>query len=429
MQFFRSWLALLPLFFPLYLVRFEVGVPGFGSIPTTLLEVLVGATATAMAGQAVGGVWRLGWRESGRIFFGFLAKIRADGWAGPLGPMLLFLIAAGVSMFFVPDQTIAIDGRVVESFRIAQGIWKGWIVMPIVYFLMVYWARLTPRDWLLSKHALLFSGLVLAGWGIVQAMSGEFKTWDGRASGPFESANYLALYLGPVVVLAGLGRPLFRTVLMVLGFLILAAGLYATKSYAAFIAVLAGFLFYRFFAMAAGGSAHFLKRRWQAIGMVALVGIALAAMQWNTPKFQQFLDFEGRSSSTVRLEVYQVAWAMIKENPVRGIGLGQFEVQYALRAPEVLGHAPYEWVMLHPHNLALAFWLNTGVLGLIAMVWLVAGCFWRGWRRLQKDPAAAHRILLALSLLLVILVHGLFDTPFFKNDLAYLWWWVVALGV
>lgn len=418
MNFFRSWLAILPLFFPLYLVRFEVGIPGFGVVPTTLLEVLMGVTA----------VWGIGlWIRRCVPIKAIFRRIQEEGWMSPARPILLFLIVSTVSMLLVPDQTIAIDGRVIESARIAQGIWKGWIVMPIVYFLMVYWAGFKEGEWRVTSYALLGSGVGVAIWALVQMVTGEYRTWDGRASGPFESANYLSLYLGPLVVLA-----LHQAICAfkkcpsvwgkagsILGVMILALALYGTRSYAAFIAVFAGLVFYGWVGLPA-------RRRIQvALGL--FTGLALlTATQWSTPKFQQFLDFEGRSSSTVRLEVYQVAWDMIKEHPVTGIGLGQFEVQYALRAPEVLGHAPYEWVMLHPHNLALAFWLNTGLLGLAAMVWLVAGCFWRGWRGFKKNPAAAHRILLAFSLLVVILVHGLFDTPFFKNDLAYLWWLVVV---
>ncbi len=406
MKFFRIWLALLPLFFPLYLVRFEVGVPSLGAVPTTLLEVLVWMTAVLGIG-----IW------AGYGFRGVWHRIWADGWSGPIGPVLLFLIAATFSMLLVPA----------DSARIAQGIWKGWIVMPLVYFAMVYGARFTHREWTISKYALLGSGAAVALGALLQMATGEYRTWDGRASGPFESANYLSLYLGPLVVL-GVHQAkrtfqkcpsLWGKVISMVLVGILAVALYGTKSYAAFIAVLAGLAVYLFFAEFS------VKARWRLV----LTGVGILALllvtQWNSPKFQQFIDFEERSSSTVRLEVYRVAWAMIKEHPVAGIGLGQFEVQYALQAPKVLGHAPYEWVMLHPHNLALAFWLNTGLLGLMAMVWLVAGMVWRAFR---AGPRKEARFLM-LALLTVVVVHGLFDTPFFKNDLAYLWWWVVAFGV
>jgi len=42
----------------------------------------------------------------------------------------------------------------------------------------------------------------------------------------------------------------------------------------------------------------------------------------------QFLDFENRSSSSVRIEIYQVAGGLIKERPLIGVGPGLFQAAY-----------------------------------------------------------------------------------------------------
>lgn len=393
-----SWF---PLLFPLYLVRFGV----FG-VPTTFLEV---ALVVMVVWAAV--LWVRHRREWGGV---------PRSAAIVMG---LFGVAAMISLLGVPDQTVAIDGTTVESARVAQGIFKGWIVAPMVYAALLFSFPKDKSFWNRSMMALLCSGLILAGWAIFQRLTGDGLTWDGRATGPFESANYLSLILGPVVIVAlagvgwawgcsrrGAGVMMFLVVL-------LAGGLWLTRSYASFIAVAAGLAVYVL------GNRDFsvgFKRGAVAAGIV--VAVAGVWTQWDTPKFQQFLDFEGRSSSTVRLEVYEVAWAMIKEHPLAGIGLGQFEVQYALRAPVVLGQAPMEWVMLHPHNLLLAFWLNTGLLGLLAMIGLLAVV-------VARRPWREGYGLVGVAFLVVILTHGLFDTPFFKNDLAYLWWWGVVLAI
>ena len=34
---------------------------------------------------------------------------------------------------------------------------------------------------------------------------------------------------------------------------------------------------------------------------------------------------------------------------------------------------------------------------------------------------------IGLALLVIILAHGMFDTPFFKNDLAMIFWMIVAV--
>ena len=436
MKLFRNWLTLLPLFFPLYLIRFDVV-----GIPTTLLELVVGVTAV------VGGLFFVR-PKSVRKWW---KKERKKGLRTPLIPMVLFVVAATISMLIVPVETLAIDASVVQSGLIAQGIWKGWIVMPLVYFGMVYAIPRDDRDaefWRQTLLMLLFSGFALSLIAIYQVVTGDFMTMDGRASGPFESANYLSLYLGPIALFSIINtvhaftRSRLELIFNMLVLVVIGLALGATQSYAAVIAVAAGLLFFLIF-----NPWIPRKIKWRFLGVGLLAGVGLVLAISGTPKFQQFIDFSGRSSSTVRLEVYEIAGALIQQHPILGLGLGQFEVQYGLNAPEILAHPPMEWVMLHPHNLGLAFWLNTGLLGLLAMIWLVGLVFWNGFHRMEGgggEPVLLrwfHKIkarmvghgfpyqLIGLSMLVVILTHGLFDTPFFKNDLAYLWWLVVLMGV
>ena len=90
-------------------------------------------------------------------------------------------------------------------------------------------------------------------------------------------------------------------------------------------------------------------------------------------------------------------------------------------AVSVLGEAPFEWNMLHPHNIFLAFWLNMGLAGLIAFVWLCGkALLWLTEEDTKERPLAALMVV-------VILVHGLFDTPYFKNDLAFQFWLLMAI--
>jgi hypothetical protein len=62
-----------------------------------------------------------------------------------------------------------------------------------------------------------------------------------------------------------------------------------------------------------------------------------------------------------------------------------------------------------------------GILGLIAFVWLLLKALPWVW---EKD--AKERNIIAL-MLVVILVHGMFDTPVFKNDLAFQVWLILAM--
>lgn len=392
---FPRLVALFPLIFPLYLVR---GV--FFGLPVTLPEVFLGA-----------------------MLFFFLFEhepFRVSTWK--LTPVLLFLIAAFVGVMVVPELAYWADGTEFPTQIKALGILKGWILAPFVYFVIARNVlREKPSLIPLAFKSMFVGGTVLAVLALMQVFTGEFITPDGRASGPFESANYLSLYLGPLFVYGFFA--FFETkgqkekFALVLGTLLIGLALFFSFSYAAWLALAATLAF---------GILIQVRRReprlfkW-AFGGLFLMGLLLVASQVGTEKFQQFFEFSSQSSTSVRVQVYTIALSLIQDHPLFGIGLGQFEQQYQAVAVQVLGVQPFEAVMLHPHNLYLSLWLSTGLLGLVAFVWLCIKAL--PWL-FEED--SKHRPIAAL-MLVVILLHGLFDTPYFKNDLAFQFWLLLAV--
>ena len=140
--------------------------------------------------------------------------------------------------------------------------------------------------------------------------------------------------------------------------------------------------------------------------------IAIILSQLNSPKFKQSLDFKNRSSSSVRIEIYRTSFDLIKENPIFGIGPGLFQANYQIKAPVTLGHAPLEWNMPHTHNIFLGFWLNAGIIGLIAFLLIIILC----------HTSFSYPLIALWG----ILIHGLFDMPFWKNDLAMIFWLIIV---
>jgi O-antigen ligase len=251
------------------------------------------------------------------------------------------------------------------------------------------------------------------------AIIGPGLTYDFRLSGPFESANYLSLYLVPALLLcayylyAERAKPSRNRYFNVASFTVIASALFFTKSYAAVLAVFGALSI----AVMIAAIRHYggLKKALKPLGILVLLLVIFVATQIGSNKFKLFLDFENRSSTTVRLQIYKTSWALIKEHPLLGVGPGLFQPYYQVKAPYVLGQPPYEWNMPHPHNIFLAFWLNSGILGLLAFVGLVI------WVHLKGSYA--------LIPLWGILIHGLFDVPFWKNDLAMIFWLILAMAV
>jgi O-antigen ligase len=84
---------------------------------------------------------------------------------------------------------------------------------------------------------------------------------------------------------------------------------------------------------------------------------------------------------------------------------------------------------IYPHNIVLTFWSETGLLGLAAFAWIMFTGFaqsWRGWRARQSEWRPLE---LGVFLALVaVVVHGLVDVPYFKNDLAFEFWVLLGLA-
>jgi len=150
-----------------------------------------------------------------------------------------------------------------------------------------------------------------------------------------------------------------------------------------------------------------------AIGYSLFAGIPASVIEKIT-----FADWSGQ----VRLSIWSESWRLIRDNWLMGVGLSGYQqalVPYHL--------ADYLEIFLYPHNYLMNFWVELGLLGALTFIWIPIKYAWlgvRGWHRSKTD----QNIFVALIVgMVVILVHGLVDVPFFKNDLAILWWIFIGL--
>ncbi len=330
----------------------------------------------------------------------------------PLFWVISFLLVGTISLFFVPQQTLFETGiashplQVFESMKIALGIWKGWLI-PCVLFVFLASVFVKTQDdtkKLLKMYVISAGVLVLIGL-IWRFVLGHADTLDGRFGGIFVSANYLVFYIAPAFILSV--QRLYELFLkkkfelsQVLLFVLLLVGLVLARSYASWIIL---------FLLGIGTIFMYVSKKNKIISLVVLLCLFVGAVafEMNSEKGKTFFDTVERTSTSVRLEVYKISLELLKRKPLTGIGMGQYEAQYMVNSTEILGKNPYEWVMIHPHNLYLSMWLSLGILGAI---WIVGLVSMLGYRLFQ-----AKNIVLFLPLL-YILLHGFVDTPFWKMD-------------
>ncbi len=273
---------------------------------------------------------------------------------------------------------------------------------------------------MLVLTSLGISAIFLSTIGIYQFLTSSLLP-DGRIGAFWGSANYLSMFIGPILCFSlGLfllseekNQRLFFGIVSIISLV----AVFLTKSYGAFLGILAAFLFLVIWGMKEK------KKKWFYLGIVFLVLAAFILLQISTPKFAELFNISGRTSFAARIEIWRASGLMIKENPILGAGLGTFEQIYAQYIPKV-AWPPQEWAVPQPHNIFLAFWLNMGILGLIAFIWIVIEFF-----TLKVDYVLSAMRYALIAAMIFILAHGLVDTPYWKNDLSCLFWIIVGIMV
>ena len=133
-------------------------------------------------------------------------------------------------------------------------------------------------------------------------------------------------------------------------------------------------------------------------------------------RYRLLLPFRGEKSSVARFSLWQTGWKMVEDAPLMGKGLLGFSNNwYRYNTDQQLEHYPA------PHNIALNFWVDTGLLGLLSFFGLLFLAIWRG----IKNRTNIYQLGLALACIALI-THGLIDIPYFKGDLALVFWMLYA---
>jgi O-antigen ligase len=291
----------------------------------------------------------------------------------------------------------------------------------------------------------------------------------------FPYPNALGLYLGPIILLLvgwlafllkdfsfSLAKPKYVLKISFIGLTIILAGLslFFAQSEGALAGVVAGLFAF----------AWLVGKKWRYLAGLSLI-ISLAAIMLFAPAKNYVVkkitlhDLSG--------EIRRLQWAetlkMLKASPKRfvfGAGLGGYkqavkpyhqegfyfnkENDPDFRRKIVIFNDKYRaehWqpveIYLYPHNIFLNFWTELGLAGMLIFVWIIGKSSKILISNIQSSAsmAARDKYLISnkhssgknyiafglLGAIIVIVVHGLVDVPYFKNDLACLFWLLVAL--
>lgn len=411
----RWGIYLILVLLPSFLIRTQVWF-----VPTTFLELAIYILAiiwivkfqknkktTAGAGQAK--KQKNNQLQQVTISYNKLLKIIRPF----LIPTVLLIAATIISTLISPDK------------RLSLGILKGWFFDPLLFTIIFIDQIKTSKHINNVVTSLGLMTFCVSSYGIYEYFTSPQNLIEKlRLDSIFTSANYVTMLIVPITILI-LGNVILNLKQLKLKsifsyfhifiFLISLTAIYLTRSFSGWFGLGAGLL----------ALGLFYPTKWKRKLMTILILIACFSTflytQKDNPKFKALTDFKGRTAIHTRLQIWQVSLAIIKDNPILGIGLGNFHESYLayllLTVPN-----PLEYDVLKPHNLYLNLWLETGILGLIAFVWLIVIFYkQKGSKALQLYGSTAG--------MAALLAQGLFDTPYFKNDLSILFWVLIGLVI
>jgi len=326
-------------------------------------------------------------------------------------PIAIFLLAGVIGIFVAPDH------------RGALGIFRAYLVEPIaVYYVAI--ALLTTAAAIETVLAAWSVGAVLFAAGDVFVLAREYvehRVVPGHVATLFGiNPNSVAIYIEPLIALAaafaiwGRGSRRWIAVAVLVG---LTAGELASLSRGGLLSL----------AVLVFGAGLTIPALWPRV-MVLAGGLAASLLLTQVPligpRLQHALD-PGSGTFDIRGDIWAATARMLRDHPIFGAGIDAYQstmTPYRAPYPQLVPE-PY------PHNIFLTSWTELGLLGLAAFAYILGFLIVRPFRALSRATDSLQRALLwgTGMAFVLILVHGLVDSPYWKNDLSLEFWVLAAI--
>ena len=384
---FRLATVIFLVLLPTYLIRLKIG-----PLPTTALEIFFIFYVCAWLFKHLR-------RDLPNLLL-FLRKYRVFCWS------FFTLFAASVVSIFISDM-----------WWYSFGQWRAYFFEPFIFFTILVGrgSELRFED---LQAGLTWSALPVSLWAVIQGTTGYTLPADGRAVSFFTSPNSMGLYIAPIIVILSISvykqfnkKISLKSALRFRDAWLLALSLVAiffTRSFGTVLGLLAALL---------AGLYLLNKKRAAAALLIGFVFAAIVSAKMLPENFSKSQSVQNR------LTLWTYSFEFLTRSPKNyffGTGIRQFfrKIQKPHYEPKELER------LIYPHNIFLNFWTETGLVGMLGFTGILASlaAFYRYiWRKKQVLSAIT-----CFGIIVVILVHGLIDVPYFKNDLAMMFWALAA---
>ncbi len=367
-------------FLQIYLLRFQIG-----PLPTNMQEILIGLQGIAFLASII--------QEKKAVKI--IENIRKH-WV-----IIGFGILTLISIFTV---------KIVERIDFIRHLKFTYLAIIFVFIFLETFKEKRERE--NAVKIMGFGAIAFGIFSIIFNLLGYNIAHDLRLLGPLDAAVYLAYYLVPFFIFFSI-KFISKTkqkdnliFAIILGLLII-----ATRSMGA---IGGSFLILTIFIV----QRH---RKTLLKGKIRKTALALAIITISVVIFYSKVlptlktDY---SSLDERGEIWRTSMQLLKEpkHIVFGVGFGQFQQHYVENVEQALGQKPLDYFVLQPHNIFLLFIFHYGIFGLIFLLFLM----YEITRNIIKTDSKTDIQIISSYIVLYFFIHGLIDTPFFKNDMLIL---------
>lgn len=320
----------------------------------------------------------------------------------PTYVVVLFLSWAAVSQLWAEDS-----GEALTAFtRLA---------LNAVLFLIIFTAVRTPNQAIGFVAAFVAGASLDALYGILFASSDPASS--SRLESSITNPNELATILVMALVLSfGLAVALKDIPLARLGALgagaLCTAGIFLTGSRGGLVALavaVAAFLL--------------VGARWRGRFLLVVAAVAVAGVGYfnyvASPEIRSHVSNVG--SGTGRLDLWTVGWRMVEEEPLHGVGAGNFPVSsvHYLLEPGAIERADY--IVGSPkvaHNTYLELWAELGIVGLALFLCVAGFCLLSALRAARSFARQGDARMEVIARAAFVALAALLAADFFGSRLA-----------
>jgi len=419
---------------PLYVIRFSIA--GF---PTTIVEVLLL-------------IWFAWWFIEN--YTGIVTRFKQTIFAKKLHRRYPF--DWELILWLLLSLAAVITAR---SSLSTFGIWRAYFFEPALAFILFVNTFNTKEKILKAVSALAFSSIVVSLFAAYQSLTGDFisnafwaQALERRATSLYPYPNAVGLYLAPLLcVFVGGFFTTFKEHKN-------RAVLYATAAIVSLCAILFARSDGALFALVTAAFVSLIVANNKTRIIAACLAVLAAGTLWFSLPLRNYVferaNLQDFSGQVRRLQWRETLKMLDNGKKLTGAGLTKYKEavspyhqdgffynkeklpleEFNARVATDEAFRKSHWqpleIYLYPHNVFLNFWTELGFLGMLVFCWIVLKYARFGVVELkslqQKKDIFAWLVLGLLAAMLTIIIHGLVDVPYFKNDLAIMFWLLVS---